>query len=91
MQLADLVSAGIVLALAESQPSLVTKFDMNLVEASWIAATETLLRMAQMVHPSAKDYAIALQAMRQRSSGRQIGKMMITFHENLLITIRCKF
>lgn len=60
----DLISAGIVLVLAESSGADFPGISLQQREQTWDECLETLNRMIA-VHPSARDYCIALDELRK--------------------------
>lgn len=69
----DLISAGIVLV---SVDAINTEFDgvgSNELDRAWERCLQTLLRMVD-VYPSARDYAVALNGLKQRGSSTQPGR-----------------
>lgn len=66
----DLISAGIVLVLAESSGADLSGITLDQQESSWKECLQTLDRMVD-VHPSARDYYVALHDLRQSYTTRQ--------------------
>ncbi|XHG08743.1 hypothetical protein AWENTII_011836 [Aspergillus wentii] len=66
-----LVTAGIILVLADSDESLIASFSKEQLETAWGNCLQALFRMAQG-HSSARDYAIALGALKQRAGSQRI-------------------
>ncbi|KAL2866488.1 uncharacterized protein BJX67DRAFT_372467 [Aspergillus lucknowensis] len=65
-----LISAGIVLVLAESSGADLSGITLDQQESSWKECLQTLGRMVD-VHPSARDYYVALHDLRQSYTTRQ--------------------
>lgn len=60
----DLIATGIILISAWSSGSSFDNFSNHQLENAWSRGLETLHRMVD-VHPSARDYAIALSGLKQ--------------------------
>lgn len=63
--LIDLISAGIILVFTDIDVASFSAVGLANLEAAWQRCLETLHRMID-VHPSARDYALALRALKQR-------------------------
>lgn len=63
----DLISAGIILVSADLSGVSFDTLEENQREGAWDQCLDTLHRMVD-VHPSARDYAIALDGLKQRHS-----------------------
>lgn len=63
----DLISAGIILVSADLSGISFDTLEKNQREGAWDQCLDTLHRMVD-VHPSARDYAIALDGLKQRHS-----------------------
>lgn len=63
----DLISAGLILVSADVSGASFDGFDESDREAAWDKCLHTLYRMVD-VHPSARDYAIALSGLKRRHS-----------------------
>lgn len=69
MIIPDLISAGVVLVLAESSDAEFPGISREQREHTWDECLETLNRMIA-VHPSARDYCIALDDLRKNHRER---------------------
>lgn len=74
----DLISAGIVLVLAESSGADLSGITLDQQESSWEECLQTFDRMVD-VNPSARDYYIALHDLRQSYTTRQTECKMFMF------------
>lgn len=85
----DLVSAGIILVLADSQEDLLAKLDTSILETAWMACIQTLLCMAETVHSSAKEYAVALNVIKGRPLAVQTGTIYSFIYAEFIIMVSC--
>ncbi|KAL7912610.1 fungal-specific transcription factor domain-containing protein [Trichoderma velutinum] len=60
-----LISASLVLALAESRDELVARLEASTLGLAWSKCDQALWRMAEQVDGSAQDYATALRELRR--------------------------
>lgn len=74
----DLISAGIVLVLAESSGANFSDITLDQQENSWKECLETLDRMVD-VHPSGRDYYIALYDLRKSYTTQQAHRKIFIF------------
>ena len=76
----DLVSAGIILILAEPLDSLTTRLDVGDLEVYWTMCSHTLVRIAETVDVSAREYAAALDSLKERVSAQRKSELYSFSH-----------
>ncbi|KAL6699119.1 fungal-specific transcription factor domain-containing protein [Trichoderma pleuroticola] len=65
-----LLSASLVLALAESRDELVARLKANILELAWSKCDRALCRMAELIDGPVQDYATALRELRRHAADR---------------------
>ncbi|KAL7963777.1 fungal-specific transcription factor domain-containing protein [Trichoderma compactum] len=63
-----LISASLVLALAESRDELVVRLEANTLELAWSKCDQALCRMTELIDEPVQDHVTALRGLRKRAT-----------------------